>query len=194
MFLSPRSGANTIRFAIKEGNGPEMPILDVPPMPLDTDTHVAVVYDTAAGAARLYVNGQRAATGQITHPLSVVEDLNVYLGRAQWTDPLFAGEFDEFRIYQGTFLDDEVALAYAAGPDQLPDLTPAPRLQAAVSDGNIELSWPESATDFDLESSATLGLGADWTTVTQEPIVEDGIKKVSLPITGAESYYQLKKP
>jgi hypothetical protein len=86
---------------------------------------VAVVYDTAAGAARLYVNGQRVATGPITHPLSVVEDLNVYLGRAQWTDPHFAGEFDEFRVYRGTFLDDEVAATFAAGPDQLPTLAPA---------------------------------------------------------------------
>ena len=193
MFLSPRSGANTIRFAIKQGDGPEQPVLDVPPMPINTDTLVALVYDTAAGAARLYVNGQRLATGPITLPLSVVEDLNVYLGRAQWTDPHFAGEFDEFRVYRGTFLDDEVAAAFAAGPDQLPDLTPAPSLVFGLADGALELSWPVSATDFILESAPALSSEAVWTTVATEPTVEGEMNTVTVPATGAEGYYRLKK-
>jgi hypothetical protein len=192
MFLSPRSGANTIRFAIKQGDGPELPVLDVPPMPVNTDTHVAVVYDTAAGAARLYVNGQRLATGPITHPLSVVEDLNVYLGRAQWTDPHFAGEFDEFRVYRGTFLDDEVAAAFAAGADQLPDLTPQPRLGFSLVNDNLELSWPVSATGFILESATALGAETDWTTVSTEPTVEGDMNKVAVPVTGGAGYYRLK--
>ncbi|MCL4177901.1 MAG: hypothetical protein KJ072_09165 [Verrucomicrobia bacterium] len=193
LFLTPRSGPNTIRFAIKQGDGPEQPVLDVSPMPVDTDTHVAVVYDTAAGAARLYVNGQRVATGPITLPLSAVEDLNVYLGRAQWTDPNFAGEFDEFRVWRGTFLDDEVASAFAAGPDQLPDLTPAPGLTFVLSNGNLELSWPVSAAGFGLESTLTLGTGADWTPVPAQPVVEGDRLKVSVAADGAEAYYRLKK-
>jgi len=193
MFLTPRSGANTIRFAIKQGDGPEQPVLDVPPMPVGVDTHVAIVYDTAAGAARLYVNGQRVATGPITHPLSVVEDLNVYLGRAQWTDPNFAGEFDEFRVYQGTFLDDGITANFAAGPDQLPDGTPVPTILFGIVDGNLELSWPVSATDFVLESTPTIGTTANWTTAPEEPTVDGEMYKVSVPVTGAAGYYRLKK-
>lgn len=193
MFLTPRSGANTVRFAIKEGEGPEMPVLDGPPLVVGQDSHVAVVYDTAAGAARLYVNGARIATGPISLPLSVVEDLNVYLGRAQWTDPKFAGEFIEFRIYEGTFLDDELAATFAAGPDQLPDLTPAPRLEVRIVDGNLELAWPVTADDFELDSSPSLGPTATWTPVSGTPTIEDGLIRLSVPLDNDEAYYRLRQ-
>jgi hypothetical protein len=193
MFLSPRSGANTFRFAIKEGEGPEMPVLEGPPLVVGQDSHVAVVYDTAAGAARLYLNGARVATGPISLPLSVVEDLNVYLGRAQWTDPKFAGEFIEFRIYEGTFLDDELAATFAAGPDQLPDLTPAPRLDVRRVDGNLELTWPATADEFELDSSPSLGPTATWAPVSGTPTVEDGLIRLTVPLGNDEAYYRLRQ-
>jgi hypothetical protein len=193
MFLSPRSGANTLRFAIREGEGPELPVLDAAPLPVNQDIHVAVVYDTAAGAARMYMNGQRVATGPITYPLSVVEDLNVYLGRAQWTDPKFAGEFLEFRIYEGTYLDDELAATFAAGPDQLPDLTPAPRLEWLITDGTLRLSWPAVATGYILESSARLGPTASWAGVPGTPTVEGDTMRFSVPLSSDAVYYRLRQ-
>jgi hypothetical protein len=193
MFLSPRSGANTLRFAIKQGDGLEMPVLDGPPLAIGQDAHVAVVYDTAAGAARLYLNGQRVATGPITLPLSVVEDLNVYLGRAQWTDPKFAGDFIEVRIYEGTFLDDELAATFAVGPDQLPDLTPAPRLDVRVVNGNLELSWPATAAEYQLDTSSSLGADAAWATVPGTPTMEDGSFRLSVPLENEEAYYRLRQ-
>ncbi|MCP5522998.1 MAG: hypothetical protein H7A46_15795 [Verrucomicrobiales bacterium] len=51
MFLTPRSGDNTFRFAIKEGTGAELPQLNTTALPVGQDTHFAVVYDTASGAA-----------------------------------------------------------------------------------------------------------------------------------------------
>jgi hypothetical protein len=193
MFLSPRSGPNTLRFAIKEGDGPEMPVLDASPLAVGEDAHVAIVYDTAAGAARLYLNGQRVATGPVTLPLSVVEDINVYLGRAQWTDPKFAGDFIEFRIYEGTYLDDELAATFAAGPDQLPDLTPAPRLDVMLVDGNLELSWPGTADNFELQSSTSIGPAATWTPVPGTPTVVDGSIRFSVPLSGDGAYYRLRQ-
>jgi hypothetical protein len=193
LFLTPRSGPNTLRFAIREGEGPELPVLDAAPLPVNQDTHVAVVYDTAAGAARMYVNGQRVATGPITYPLSVVEDLNVYLGRAQWTDPKFAGEFIEFRIYEGTYLDDEIAATFAAGPDQLPDFTPAPRLELLILDGNLQLSWPSTAAGYTLESSPRLGPAAAWTGVPGTPVVEENSIQMLVPLSSDEAYYRLRQ-
>ncbi|MCP5522997.1 MAG: hypothetical protein H7A46_15790 [Verrucomicrobiales bacterium] len=91
------------------------------------------------------MNGDRKSTGTIVHPLTVLEDINVYLGRSNWTDPLYTGEFDEFRVYQGALLDSEVMAGYVAGPDQLPDLTPAPEMAVALDGGNIVISWPAAA-------------------------------------------------
>lgn len=193
MFLCPLSGAGTFRFAIKQGTGPEQPVLDSAPLPTGQDVHFVLVYDTAAGAARLYRDGQRVATGPIVLPLSVVEDLNVYLGRSQWTDPVFAGEFDEFRIYSGSLTEDQVAMTFAAGPNTVPDLTPAPALTANLSAGNLELRWPAAATGFVLESSPALGTGANWQAVSQSPQTEGSNLKVVLPTTGTASYYRLRK-
>jgi hypothetical protein len=188
MFLTPRSGDNTFRFAIKQGDGAELPQLNAAPLPVGIDVHFAVVYDTAAGAVRLFVNGARVATGPLTHPLSVLEDLNVYLGRSQWTDPYFAGEFDEFRIYRGTFFDDQVLAGYVAGPDTLPDLTPVPSLGAGVEDGQLVLAWPEGVTGFVLEKGAAVD-GSIW-----DPVNGVVNNRVTVPMSEDTEFFRLRKP
>lgn len=193
MFLTPQIGNNTLRFGIKEGTGPEVPQLNAAALPVGQDIHFALVYDTASGAARLYVNGQRVAIGAIVHPLSVLEDINVYLGRSQWTDPYFAGEFDELRVYEGALLDREVALSYAAGPDTLPDFSPPPVLTARIEGDNILIEWPASATGYALHTSNQLGPNASWTAVGQAPVEANGMLRVSLPITGSAAFYRLAK-
>lgn len=193
MFLTPRSGDNTFRFAIKEGTGAEIPQLNTAPLPVGQDTHFAVVYDTASGAARLYVNGQRTSTGVIVHPLTVLEDINVYLGRSNWTDPLYAGEFDEFRIWSGALLDAEVLAGFQAGPDELPDLTPPPTITVALDGGNVVISWPATAQGFDLQTSAQLGPQAGWTSTGATPVEVDGRLEATLPVSSGEAFLRLKK-
>jgi len=191
MFLTPRSSANTFRFAIKQGELAELPVLDVAALPEGQDVHFAVVYDAAAGAVRLYRNGVRVQIGPVTYPLSVIEDRNVYLGRSQWTDPYFAGQYDEFRIYAGTLLDDEVAASYAAGPDQLP--SPAVSLSVSQSAGNVVIAWPASATGYGLETTPVVGPGAAWTPVTATPTTEGGLLKVSVTPSAQAAFYRLKR-
>lgn len=193
MFLTPRSGDNTFRFAIKEGTGAELPQLNTAALPVGEDTHFAVIYDTASGAARLYVNGERRSTAVIVHPLSVLEDINVYLGRSNWTDPLYAGEFDEFRIYQGALLDREVMAGFQAGPDELPDLTPAPSLTVVLDGGNVVISWPATAQGFDLQTSSMLGPQASWSSAGATPVEVDGTMQATLPVSAGDAYYLLKK-
>jgi hypothetical protein len=189
LYLSPRSGANTYRFAIKQGDGPELPVLDAPALPVNVDVHCAVAYDTAAGAVRLYRDGQRVATGPITHPLSVLEDINVYLGRSQWTDPYFAGEFDEVRIYQGALSDADIAATFAAGPDALPDTEPGtgPTLSVTRSDAGVVISWPAAATDFTLESSVRV-TGGTWS-----PVGGVANNSVTVSPSGDATFYRLRK-
>lgn len=49
----------------------------------------------------------------------------MWLGKSQWSaDPYFAGDFDEFRIYEGVLSAEEVAMNYNLGTEAV--LTPEP--------------------------------------------------------------------
>lgn len=192
MFVTPRSGANTYRFAIKEGTAAETPVLDGgAAFAVGVETHFAVVYDYPAGVVRLYRNGVRVGTAVATLPLSVVDDRNVWLGRAQWIDPMFNGSFNEFRIYDGVMFDADVAASFAAGPDNLP--VASPTLTIALVGSDAVITWPTSAgAGFELERSAILGAGASWSgTGLPAPIVDGSSYKVTVPATNSY-YYRLK--
>ena len=58
MFLTPRSGNNTLRFAIKNGGGEQM--VQTSQLAANQWVHVAVTL--GSGTAKLYVNGEEKAT------------------------------------------------------------------------------------------------------------------------------------
>ncbi|MET8151339.1 LamG domain-containing protein [Actinoplanes sp. NPDC049668] len=70
---------------------------------LNTWTHVAGVYDAAAGTATLYVDGKQAATlAAPATPWHAVGPLTV--GRTRWNDgnsDWFTGDIDDVQVYQG---------------------------------------------------------------------------------------------
>lgn len=195
MFLSPRSGNNTTRFTIKQGTGAETPVLDTAPMVVGAQTHFAIVYDVPAAAAHLYINGVRAVSGAVTLPLTVVEDINVYLGRSAWTDSFFNGRYNEFRIYDGVLAGADIAATFAAGPNALPDTNPVPTPSITVGlvGGNVELSWPANATGYVLETSSALGATASWTAVATTPTEASGVKKVTLTPASGTAFFRLKR-
>jgi Concanavalin A-like lectin/glucanases superfamily len=49
-----------------------------------------------------------------------LSDVNNWLGRSQWGDPLYDGSIDEFRIYNTALSAGEVADSFATGPDPAP--------------------------------------------------------------------------
>jgi len=51
--------------------------------------------------------------------------------------------------------------------------TPLPFLVASFPAGQLQLSWPQTPTGFDLETSASLVPTAEWTRI-QSGIVSDG--------------------
>jgi hypothetical protein len=160
MFLTPSSGiaGQAARFAVRPGINSEAPVLDaLVPFEVGVPTHFAVVYDSPNGIARFYLNGQLAASGSATFPLSVVRDANMWLGRSQWNDPYFNGSFEEFRIYRGPLSDDEIARDFVLGPDQviLPEgTTNTPPMLAEVVDQIVDelalFSLSLTATDADM--------------------------------------------
>ncbi|MAT71526.1 MAG: hypothetical protein CMJ58_18620 [Planctomycetaceae bacterium] len=107
MFLTPRSGGNTLRFAItNSGNGAEQ-MLETSQLPTGQWVHVAVTLGGSVG--RLYVNGIQAAAGIITLNPTDFEPLLNYVGKSQWPDPLFDGRIDDFRIYNFELSSTEIA-------------------------------------------------------------------------------------
>ncbi|MBK7997503.1 MAG: immunoglobulin domain-containing protein [Verrucomicrobia bacterium] len=69
-----------------------------------------------------------------------------------------------------------------------------PPLSLSLTTGIVILSWPALETDeYELESAVQLN-PAVWTKVTTRPIVIGGQRIVTVPVTGNQAWYRLKKP
>jgi hypothetical protein len=80
-------------------------------------SHVAVVVDPAHMLMTLYRNGAPDGTALFVDQLSVLSDVNNWLGRSQYGgDPAFAGTLHEFRIYDAALPPDVIMASFTAGP------------------------------------------------------------------------------
>jgi hypothetical protein len=135
MFLTPKSGSGTLRFAIKN-NGTEM-TLDAPSaLASRTWTHIAVTMSISE--VRLYVNGALVAQSANINirPSDFMPVLN-YIGRSQFADPLFSGYIDEFSIYNYALSSaDILQLAVGNTIDNI----------ASVQSGSDLTVWPVPAS------------------------------------------------
>ena len=106
MFLSPSSGIDSLRFAIKN-HGAEQG-LNAGKLPMNTWTHVAVTLGDSG--ARMYVNSNLVdESHNITiSPLDFKPILN-YIGRSQYPDTLFNGSIEDFRVYNYVLSANEIA-------------------------------------------------------------------------------------
>ncbi|WP_082614769.1 OmpL47-type beta-barrel domain-containing protein [Paenibacillus sp. Soil787] len=109
MFLSPKSGSNTLRFAIKNGGSEQ--IVETSQLAAGQWAHVAVTL--GGGTAKLYVNGELKATksGFTIKPSDIKPNLN-YIGKSQFSDPLFNGMIDEFRVDNSVLSADDIKAVY----------------------------------------------------------------------------------
>jgi hypothetical protein len=194
MFLSPQTGNPRFALDPDAGNGGvgETPSISSSiSITTSNKSHFAVVYDYPRGVSRLYINGQRAGTGVATYPLSVVDDRNDWLGHSQWQDPFYNGSIDEFRIYNGPMLDDDIAANFASGPNALP--VPKVPLGIALVGANLQISWttnvPASAV---LQATPTLGIGILWSSAgLPAPTIAGDKYQVTVPVSGAAKFYRL---
>ena len=108
------------------------------PLSEGVEHHIVVSvnqYDTTAGlngTLNLYLDGALVATGPVEDEgnidLTYMDDVNNWLGRAQWGDALFDGSYNEFSVYSHALSATEVTNNYATGPVEgellaLPTLT-----------------------------------------------------------------------
>lgn len=99
LFLTPKSGSNTLRFAITTSGTAGEQILEAPSPAIGEWTHVAVTLIDQTGT--LYVNGVPVASGTVTLDPGTINPLLNWIGKSQFTaDPLFAGAIDDFRIHR----------------------------------------------------------------------------------------------
>jgi hypothetical protein len=104
------------------------------PLPINVQFHVVATYDhndTSAGANgtfKLYRDSALIGSAALppTFNLNTFTNINNWIGRSQWNDPLFDGLFNELRIYDSALSAADVAASFASGPDTLPGVVPVP--------------------------------------------------------------------
>ncbi|WP_197089581.1 LamG-like jellyroll fold domain-containing protein [Bacillus sp. SA1-12] len=120
LFLTPKSGSNTLRFAIKNDGGEQ--IVETSPLPVNEWVHVAVTLGN--NTAKLYVNGKevKSANGMTIKPSDIQPTIN-YIGKSMWPDPLFNGMLDEFSIFNYALSADQIKEVYHNNPIENVDTT-----------------------------------------------------------------------
>ena len=82
------------------------------------DMHFAVTWRESTGQINLYENGFLVSSMVVTNPLSEINDVNVWLGRANSNIVLNAQiEYNEVRFYTNILTVDELAGNIQAGPN-----------------------------------------------------------------------------
>ena len=83
-----------------------------------TPTTTFVHSDTALGRVVLYRNGAFEGSVAFADSLSLLNDINNWLGRSQYAvDPSFSGTFHEFRIYNVALSAPAIQTSFLGGPD-----------------------------------------------------------------------------
>jgi hypothetical protein len=171
----------------------------VAPLPLNTTIHFTGIYNPPAGYVALYTNGVLVGINYgETDPISVVSDAEAYIGHSVYaTDPYATLTLDEFRIYNGVLLADQVSASQILGPS-VPLANPYAATLTATSGGScgpgyIQISWPLTETGFSLYSAPLPGgPGAVWTPVGQTPTLVGANWQACVPATGAPMAYELQ--
>ncbi len=122
-------GSGTLRVAHRSENDPPATgfgenIVDAfGRLSTGTEHHLAVVWDEVAGMQTVYLDGQvlDVGTGPIRSTLTLagLDDINNWLGRAQWGDPLLDASYNEFRIYDYALSANQVLGNFQAGADNV---------------------------------------------------------------------------
>lgn len=193
-FMTPRNDSMLPRFVVSSNDiAGEKPILNWPGVfHSNVLYHVAATYSPARRVAKFYINGRSPVVGTATTPLAVINDINNWLGRSQFSqDPYLKARFDEFRIYRGLLQDSDIAADYAAGPDVVGvDYL----LHYQVSSNSLAVTWGLSAADWSLQSTPVLGPRASWSQVTNTPTFQNVRYSITVPFSGDAAFFRLRSP
>jgi concanavalin A-like lectin/glucanase superfamily protein/PEP-CTERM motif-containing protein len=138
--IIPRSGdggqGNDVRVTTNSYGGPESWVDDNGPadgtdLAIGTQEHLVSVFDQSGGlpgTLTVYRNGNLMGSVPIAANLNIKNffradnsggDVNIWLGRSQWPDSLFAGSYDELRIYNSALNAGQAQADFVAGPNKV---------------------------------------------------------------------------
>ncbi len=190
LFTSPRNGGNVLFSAITTGSWQaESKLSDDAALPSGWQ-HVAVTVDGSQAA--MYLNGIRvaSATGVTVKPSDLYDaskSYSGYIGRSLYAaDPYFAGEVDDFRIYN-TALSAAEILTLAGRTTSIAGVTlDALKVDALVDDeaGTVVLPVKPGTDVSALAPSFTLADGA--TISPADGSVQDFRAPVAYTVKGAD--------
>jgi hypothetical protein len=95
------------------------------------------------------------------------------------------------RFYAGQLSSSDIAAAQAVGPDVL--LSTNVTLNVSQGSGSLSLTWPVAGSGFVLESSSTLGPGADWAPVDAPLAVFGTDNKIVMATTNKTMFFRLRR-
>ena len=73
-------------------------------------------------------------------------------------------------------------------------ISPPAIFGVAIDGSNIVLTWSSDAGGFVLETASSLSAPNEWLSVDAEPVLENGINRVTLPADQQMQFFQLLKP
>ncbi|MBN2783665.1 MAG: LamG domain-containing protein, partial [Pontiellaceae bacterium] len=154
-----------------------------------TEYYVAAVYNAGDDTMYFYIDGSLVDSASMNGGnVTQLQATEAWFGAAvYWGDNNLNGSINEVRIWDGPLTSDQIAEHYTLGQDTLP----MPALGLSTFGSGAILSWPESYSGLQLETSPVLGAEAEWTPVTVLPTVEDGNQVITLPMTNSAGFYRL---
>jgi hypothetical protein len=119
LFLTPRSSRGVLLLAYSAtGYSGETRLSTDVAFPVGVQAHVAVVIDSPENSISLYLDGRWLARQTLEQRLSELEDVNCWLGMAQYqSDPGLSASLTEFRLYHRALTSAELELSHSLGPD-----------------------------------------------------------------------------
>lgn len=88
---------------------------------------------------------------------------------------------------QGLAIDDLVFSADVGKTSSTPELS------IRQSAGNVIVSWPSTASSFQLQSNSDLASSAGWSVVSLPVTTSNGTNSVVVPISGSTQFFRLKQ-
>ncbi|WP_035610492.1 LamG-like jellyroll fold domain-containing protein, partial [Haloferula sp. BvORR071] len=187
LFLSPKSGGNTLRVAMRLNNGAEQQ-LNTTPLTAGVWTHVA--FTISGDTGKLFVNGSlvNTNTAMTINPSQIGTETN-YLGKSQFAaDPNFSGLLDDVRFFNTALTDAQVSNLAATTPRAFvasPALAGATVDQPFSADLNTQLSAGAAVTFTKVEGPAWLAVAVDGTVSGLPGVTDIGANEVLVRATTA---------
>ncbi|MGK3941872.1 family 43 glycosylhydrolase [Streptomyces caeruleatus] len=192
LFATPSNGGNSLYSAITKASwSAESKLTAGSQLTPGEWRHVTVTLDGSSGTLVLYVDGVEAARTTTTVKPSELYDANKdysgYIGRSLYSaDPYFAGEVDDFRVYDRALTAAEVMELSGNTAGIARATHPALKVDAVVDNADSRVTLPmKEGTDLTaLAPEFTLAHGAAISPASGS--VQDFTKPVTYEVTGSD--------